>query len=109
LSALVRRHKRLGELHCGQLVIDRLHRRCVLRGTELDLTAREYELLLRLAVAECEPVSRAQLLRDVWKMSFDPGSGVVDVHISRLRDKLGADAACVCTVRGLGYRLSPIE
>ena len=105
LDALVRRSKRLGELDCGALAIDRLHRRCVLRGSALDLTTREYELLLRLAVAEGEPVARAMLLRDVWKMNFDPGSGVLDVHVSRLRDKLGSDAACIETVRGVGYRL----
>jgi DNA-binding response OmpR family regulator len=105
LDALIRRNKRLVELHRGAMVIDRLHRRCTLHGVELDLTAREYELLLRLAVAEGEPVSRTMLLRDVWKTNFDAGSGVLDVHISRLRDKLGANAGCIETVRGVGYRL----
>jgi DNA-binding response OmpR family regulator len=105
VSALVRRSQQLGSLSLGELVIDRLQRRCTVRGAPLDLTVREYELLVRLAAANGTPVSRAALLRDVWRMDFDPGSGVLDVQISRLREKLGKESARIETVRGVGYRL----
>ncbi|WP_394846504.1 response regulator transcription factor [Pendulispora brunnea] len=105
LNALVRRSAQLAELRVGELVIDRLRRRCTLDGNVLDLRSREYELLLRLAIARSEPVSRATLLADVWNLGFDPGSGILDVHVSRLRDKLGTDAWRIETVRGVGYRL----
>ena len=106
LSALVRRGKWLSELCFGSLVINRLERRLSIAGRPVELTAREYELLLRLVLAGGAPVSRAALLRDVWSMSFDPGSGVLEVHVSRLRDKLGDAAAHLETVRGVGYRWS---
>jgi DNA-binding response OmpR family regulator len=105
LDALVRRSEQLAQLVVGELVLDRLHRRCLLGGVPLDLTAREYDFVLRLAVANEAPVARAVLLTDVWLTSNDPGSGVLDVHVSRLRDKLGAEAWRVETVRGIGYRL----
>ncbi len=103
LEALSRRSRHVAPLVVGDLSIDRLGRRCMLSGAPLDLTAREYDLLLRLADADGEPVSRARLLEDVWHLSFDPGSGLLEVQVSRLRDKLGKDR--IETVRGVGYRL----
>ena len=105
LEALVRRNSRMGRLSIGELEIDQLRRRCCLAGSPLDLTVREYELLVRLAVASGAPVSRSTLLQDVWRMEFDPGSGVLDVAVSRLRDKLGDGSTRLETVRGVGYRL----
>ncbi|HEX2730317.1 MAG TPA: response regulator transcription factor [Polyangiaceae bacterium] len=105
LWALVRRSALGTSLVIGELVIDRLHRRCTSGGAVIDLTAREYELLVRLALANGDPVSRMTLLRDVWRMDFDPGSGVLDVQVSRLRDKLGDESSRIETVRGVGYRL----
>ena len=70
-----------------------------------DLTAREYALVARLAIAAGEAVSRADLFSDVWNLRFDPKSGVLDVHVSRLREKLGDQAWRIETVRGVGYRL----
>jgi DNA-binding response OmpR family regulator len=105
LAALVRRSAQLAEVRVGDLVIDRLRRRCTLHGSVVDLRTREYELILRLAMAGEEPVPRTTLLADVWNLKFDPGSGIVDVHISRLRDKLGEQAWRIETVRGKGYRL----
>lgn len=103
IDALTRRNARAARLVVGDLSIDRLERTCTLGGVTLDLTAREFDLLQRLALADGEPVSRAQLLQDVWRMAFDPGSGLLDVQVSRLREKLGKDR--VETVRGIGYRL----
>lgn len=104
LHALTRRSRQVAKLELGDVVIDRMQRRCWVGGTQIELTAREFDLLLRLALANGAPVSRATLLNDVWRMSFDPGSGVLDVHISRLRDKLGSASSMLETVRGIGYR-----
>jgi DNA-binding response OmpR family regulator len=51
-------------------------------------------------------VPRSEILGKVWNMSFDPGSNVVDVHVRKLREKLGDSAELIETVRGVGYRLS---
>lgn len=105
IQALVRRSAWTAELVSGDLVFDQLRRTCRLRDTVLDLTAREYQLLARLAIARGAEVTRADLFADVWHLDFDPGSGVLDVHVSRLREKLGADSWRIETVRGVGYRL----
>lgn len=105
LDALVRRGKIGVALSVGDLQLDRLSRRASLAGTPLDLTAKEFALLVRLALDAEKPVERAKLLLDVWQLKFDPGSGVLDVHVSRVRDKLGDRAWMIETVRGTGYRL----
>jgi len=69
------------------------------------LTGRELDVLLQLASRVDEVVTRGELLSKVWQMPFDPGSNVVDVQVRRLREKLGARAWMVETVRGVGYRL----
>ena len=75
------------------------------RRSLLTLTAREYGLLECLAVASGEMVSRAELLARVWSHGGGRRSNLVEVHLSRLRDKLGADASMIETVRRAGYRL----
>jgi DNA-binding response OmpR family regulator len=69
------------------------------------LTSREYALLGCLVEAAGKALSRADLLSKVWGLDADPGSNLVEVHLSRLRDKFGADAAMIETVRRAGYRL----
>jgi DNA-binding response OmpR family regulator len=68
------------------------------------LTDREYRLVRHLKERSGKPVSRQELLADVWGMWFDPGSNVVEVTIGRIRQKLGPDV--IETVRGVGYRIS---
>lgn len=105
LDALVRRSSPPSTLRVGALEIDRLSRRATIEGKPLELTVREYDLLLHLAMhAECA-VPRSQLLAEVLHFTFEPGSGVLDVNVSRLRDKLGRFAWMVQTVRGVGYVL----
>ncbi len=106
VKALLRRTAGFASLNIGDLEIDRLSRRVSLSGKLLDLTTKEYALLLYLAASsEGKPASRTALLANVWDLSFDPSSNLVEVHISRLRDKLGDHAWMVETVRGVGYRL----
>lgn len=93
------------KLRMGGLEIHRIARRVTLAGSPVELTTREYALLVQLTLASGAPVSRGALLAGVWGVSFDPGTNVVEVHISRLRDKLGAFADMIETVRGVGYKL----
>jgi DNA-binding response OmpR family regulator len=109
IDALVRRAARLGRLACGELVFDLLHHRALLRGQPLALTTREYELLLMLARQPNVAVTRKEMLWRVWQTTHDSGSNLVEVHLSRLRDKLGNDSWMIETVRRSGYRLRLLE
>jgi two-component system copper resistance phosphate regulon response regulator CusR len=110
LAARVRALGRRGaeaptRLRCDRLELDLLRRHAVANGVRLDLTRIEFGLLAALVAAGGDPVSRRDLLREVWNVSFDPGTNVVDVHVNRLRRKL-EDAGLpgvVRTVRGQGY------
>jgi DNA-binding response OmpR family regulator len=93
------------KLRMGGLEIHRIARKVTLGGSPVELTTREYALLVQLTLASGAPVSRGALLAGVWGVNFDPGTNVVEVHISRLRDKLGAFADMIQTVRGVGYKL----
>jgi DNA-binding response OmpR family regulator len=80
-------------------------RQAKLAGTELTLTNRECALLLHLLQRADRIVKRSDLLAHVWGMRFDPGSNLVEVNISRLREKFGGRSWMIETVRGAGYRL----
>lgn len=105
VRALLRRAAGLGKITVGPLAIDCGTREVRVGATRTELTGREYALLLHLARRAGETVTRSELLSQVWSTRFDPGSNLVEVHISRLRDKLGADSWMIETVRGTGYRL----
>jgi len=95
-------------LSCGSLELDLLRHHALAAGVRIDLTQIEFALLASLVRAGGNTLSRRDLLRDVWNLSFDPGTNVVDVHVNRLRRKL-EDAglpAIVRTVRGQGYAAS---
>lgn len=72
-------------------------------GSRVELSAREFSLLETFMRHPGQVLSREQLLSTVWGMDFDPGSNVVEVYVSYLRQKLGRDR--FQTVRGMGYRL----
>jgi DNA-binding response OmpR family regulator len=103
--ALLRRAAGHTRLRLGALEIDRQGHRVLAHGAPVDLTAKEYALLLYLSHRAERVVPRSELLSKVWETCFDPGSNLVEVHVSRLRDKLGDLAWMVETVRGVGYRL----
>ena len=105
IHALLRRTQSARRVNLGGMEID-LEKRCLLiDGLSVFVTGRELDLLLHLANRVDEVVTRAELLARIWQMPFDPGSNVVDVQVRRLREKLGARAWMVETVRGVGYRL----
>jgi DNA-binding response OmpR family regulator len=104
VCALLRRTSGFAALCCGDLEVDPVARQAKLAGVALTLTNREYAVLLHLLRAN-RIVTRSDLLAHVWGIRFDPGSNLVEVHISRLRERLGDRAWMIETVRGVGYRL----
>ena len=88
----------------GELVIDEATYAARLRGRLLELTYKEFELLKYLAQHAGRVFTRAQLLQEVWGYDFFGGTRTVDVHVRRLRAKLG-EALPLQTIRGAGYVL----
>ena len=89
----------------GELVIDEATYTARLRGRPIDLTYKEFELLKYLAQNAGRVFTRAQLLHEVWGYDFFGGTRTVDVHVRRLRAKLGSDhEALIGTVRNVGYK-----
>jgi two-component system OmpR family response regulator len=96
-----------GPLRLGDLELDRV-RRLVKRGSRrIDLAPREFRLLEHFMLHPEHVLTRTNLLDKVWDMTFDPGTNVVDAHISNLRKKLeeGGGSRLIHTVRGVGYVL----
>jgi DNA-binding response OmpR family regulator len=92
-------------IRLGQLAIDVDTYQVTVAGRPLDLTFKEFELLRFLAARPGRVFTRPALLREVWGYDFYGGTRTVDVHIRRLRAKLGpAHESLVETVRGVGYR-----
>ena len=109
MRALVRRGgaKRTEQLASGNVVLNRLTREVLVAGTPCALTAKEFQLVEHFLLHRGEVVTRTELLDKVWDMHFDPGSNVVDVHVTRLRKKLqkaGADVK-ITARRGMGFVL----
>jgi DNA-binding response OmpR family regulator len=94
-----------GKVSLGELVIDEGTYTARLRGRPLDLTYKEFELLKYLAQHAGRVFTRAQLLHEVWGYDFFGGTRTVDVHVRRLRAKLGPEyEALIGTVRNVGYK-----
>ncbi|MSR06399.1 MAG: response regulator [Gemmatimonadetes bacterium] len=92
-------------LVAGPISVDRAAHQVSVGGKPLDLTATEYKLLLTLAERRGRVQSRAQLLETVWEAHPSIQTRTVDMHVQRLRAKLGHAGDLVETVRGFGYRL----
>ncbi|MCW2858539.1 MAG: putative two component transcriptional regulator, winged helix family [Actinoallomurus sp.] len=97
-----------GEIRSGELTIDEATYSARLRGRVLDLTFKEFELLKYLAQHPGRVFTRAQLLQEVWGYDYFGGTRTVDVHVRRLRAKLGTEyESLIGTVRNVGYRFVP--
>jgi two-component system phosphate regulon response regulator PhoB len=94
------------KLAVGPLEIDLRAHRVTVNGTRVRVTAMQMRLLVHLATHRDEVVSRADLLRDVWGYNVELQTRTVDIHVQRLRERLGPAASLIATVRGVGYRLS---
>lgn len=92
-------------LAIGPIHIDRSEHRVVVDGSVIDLTPTEYKLLLMLAERRGRVQARGHLLETVWEAAPDIQTRTVDMHVQRLRAKLGQAGALIETVRGFGYRL----
>ena len=98
------------QINLGPLSIDEAAYSARLRGRQLDLTYKEFELLKYLAQHPGRVFTRSQLLQEVWGYDYFGGTRTVDVHVRRLRAKLGADhEVLIGTVRNVGYRFVPEE
>ena len=96
------------EIRSGELRIDEATYTAKLRGRTLDLTFKEFELLKFLAQHPGRVFTRAVLLQEVWGYDYFGGTRTVDVHVRRLRAKLGTEhEALIGTVRNVGYRFVP--
>ena len=110
VQALVRRATRTPEpttLTFGDLVLDLLSRRVTRGGASIDLRPREFALLEYLMRNAGKVVSKTMILSHVWEYSFDPQTNIVDVLVSRLREKVDRpfEKKLLHTVRGVGYVL----
>ena len=111
LEALVRRGRQAAAettLAVGDLSMDLLSRKVTRGGRALQLQPREFKLLEFLMRHANQVVTRTMLLEQVWDYHFDPRTNVVDVHVSKLRQKIdaGADKPLLRTIRNAGYMLS---
>ena len=94
-------------LSCADLSVDLLSREVSRAGRRIELQAREFRLLEYLLRNKGRVVTRTMLLENVWDYTFDPQTNLIDVHISRLRQKIekNFNGALIETVRGAGYRM----
>ena len=111
LHALVRLHESAAhrQLTLGDLTVEPARRTATRAGRDLELTTREFDLLLALARHSGQVLSRSQLLEQVWGYTWDVDTNVVDVFIGYLRKKLEAHGGerVLQTVRGVGFVLRP--
>jgi DNA-binding response OmpR family regulator len=111
IHAVLRRshgRRRQGAIRVGELTIDPVTRTARLGPRRLELSAKEFGLLLALATDPVRVVGKQQLLRDVWGYQASGRTRTLDAHACRLRKKLGCDQGrqWVLNVRGIGYRLT---
>ena len=101
--------ERSNQIHASGIVIDEASYSAKVSGRTLDLTFKEFELLRFLAQHTGRVFTRDQLLSEVWGYDYFGGTRTVDVHIRRLRAKLGDYESLIGTVRNVGYRFNTDE
>ena len=105
--AALEKNPSLKEIRSGEVVIDEDSYTAKIKGRSLDLTFKEFELLKYLAQHPGRVFSRSQLLQEIWGYVYFGGTRTVDVHIRRLRSKLGPEfESIIDTVRNVGYRFA---
>jgi DNA-binding response OmpR family regulator len=111
IRALTRRadQPRASRLEAGDLKVDLRSRRVWRGDRSVDLSSREFALLEYFMSHPGQVLSRQQILSAIWDFAFDPGSNVVDVYVSYLRNKIDrpGEPSFIETVRGAGYRFEP--
>jgi DNA-binding response OmpR family regulator len=105
--ASLEKNPSLKEIRSGEVVIDEDSYTAKIKGRSLDLTFKEFELLKYLTQHPGRVFSRSQLLQEIWGYDYFGGTRTVDVHIRRLRSKLGPEfESIIDTVRNVGYRFA---
>ncbi len=105
IEALTRRFGRDGRLTFGPIALDPPARRVTVDGQEIDLTAKEFDLLECLLRHQGRVLTRMELKEYVWNFTFDARTKVVDLYVHYLRRKLGQAGSLIQTVRGVGYSI----
>ena len=107
VQALLRRKGMLGShsAQCGNVRIDELAHVAYVDDTALELTPKEYDLLLYFIENKGVALSREKILNGVWNYDYFGDLRTVDTHVKQLRSKLGESGDMIVTVRGVGYRL----
>jgi len=95
-------------LRCDAISLDRDRHEVKVDERVLELTTTEFNLLAFLLENQGRVVRRDQLLDKVWGYNYGGMTRTVDTHVQRLRDKLGAEGACLQTIRGVGYKLDSV-
>jgi two-component system OmpR family response regulator len=114
LEALARRSQDNGfdtALKLADLSIDLLSRKVTRAGKPIVLKPREFKLLEYLMRHAEQVVTRTMLLENIWEYHFDPQTNVIDVHVSKLRQKIdtGFDRSLLRTIRNAGYMLTAAD
>ena len=95
-----------GVIKAGPIAVDVTAHRTWIEGREVELSPIEFDLLVALMTHRGRVQSRHELLKNVWHRNPDGETRTVDMHMSRLRAKLGACSRFIETIRGVGYRFS---
>lgn len=109
VKAVLRRSTPKGNklLTLGELVLDVDQHTVTLKGEEIPLTLKEYELLQLFMENIGRAFTREKLLEQIWEEEYLGGTRTIDVHVGTLRTKLKDYSDCIQTVRGVGYRMEP--
>ena len=109
VEAVLRRcHKLQDKISAAGIEVDTLSRTVRKNGQPVELTAKEYELLLLFLRNRNIALYRERIYEEVWEGEFDPDSRTVDIHVQRLKKKTGLEDSII-SVRGVGYRLEVPE
>lgn len=111
VATILRRSQEVGNdapkhLHVGEIFVDTERHEVQIHGRPVDLTATEFNLLRLLMERRGRVQTREHLLLNVWNYETEIETRTVDTHVRRLREKLGAEADWIETVRGMGYRMA---
>ena len=111
IHALFRRYERKGNFiyQVGMITVDKDSHIVSVNDSQINLSPKEYALLLLLIENHKKVVSREQMLNQVWGYDYYGGLRTVDTHVNRLRLKLGESGTQIATVRGYGYRFEVME
>ena len=108
VEAILRRVNKLAKeetLECGEIRLDKLAHQCYVGGEPVDLSFKEYQLLLFFMENRGVALSRETILNRVWNYDYEGDSRTIDTHVKKLRSKLGSARDKIVTIRDVGYKM----